>query len=52
MHHKLATNHLPSKPYTASSVVPVRELHAGHKGEILSHLLLLNEEDRRLRFGT
>lgn len=52
MHHKLATNHLPSKPYTAGSVVPVRELHAGHKVEILHHLLLLNEEDRRLRFGT
>ncbi|QWE28759.1 GNAT family N-acetyltransferase [Polynucleobacter sp. AM-7D1] len=52
MHHKLATNHLPSKPYTAGSVVPVRELHAGHKGEILRHLLLLSEEDRRLRFGT
>ena len=32
--------------------VPVRELHAGHRDEILSHLLLLNEEDRRLRFGT
>jgi RimJ/RimL family protein N-acetyltransferase len=30
----------------------VRELHAGHKVEVLRHLLLLNEEDRRLRFGT
>jgi RimJ/RimL family protein N-acetyltransferase len=36
----------------AGMVVPVRELHAGHRNEILSHLLLLNEEDRRLRFGT
>lgn len=52
MHNKLANSHLPSKPYAASLSVPVRELHAGHKDEILSHLLLLNEEDRRLRFGT
>jgi RimJ/RimL family protein N-acetyltransferase len=52
MHHKLAKSHLPSKPYTAGLVVPVRELHAGHRSEILRHLLLLNEEDRRLRFGT
>jgi RimJ/RimL family protein N-acetyltransferase len=33
-------------------VVHVRELHAGHRAEVLRHLLLLNEEDRRLRFGT
>jgi RimJ/RimL family protein N-acetyltransferase len=52
MHNKLVNSHLPSKPFVASSVVPVRELHAGHRERILQHLLLLNEEDRRLRFGT
>jgi RimJ/RimL family protein N-acetyltransferase len=52
MHNKLANNHSPSKLYAASLVVPVRELHAGHRDEILRHLLLLNDEDRRLRFGT
>ncbi|QWE16695.1 GNAT family N-acetyltransferase [Polynucleobacter sp. AP-Nino-20-G2] len=52
MHNKLANGHLPGKPYMAGLVVPVRELHAGHREEILRHLLLLNEEDRRLRFGT
>ena len=52
MHNKLANNHSPSKLYVASLVVPVRELHAGHRDEILHHLLLLNDEDRRLRFGT
>jgi RimJ/RimL family protein N-acetyltransferase len=52
MHNTLANSHLPGKPYIAMPVVPVRELHAGHRDEILRHLLLLNEEDRRLRFGT
>jgi len=52
MHNKLANGHLPSKPHMAGLAVPVRELHAGHRSEILRHLLLLNEEDRRLRFGT
>ena len=52
MHNKLANDHLPSKPYTAGQAVPVRELHAGHGAEILNHLLQLNDEDRRLRFGT
>jgi RimJ/RimL family protein N-acetyltransferase len=52
MHNKLANSHLPSKPYAAGSVVPVRELHAAHRERILQHLLQLNEEDRRLRFGT
>ena len=52
MHHKLAKSHLPSNPYKAGLVVPIRELHAGHRAEILRHLLLLNDEDRRLRFGT
>lgn len=52
MHNKKAINHLPVKPYTAGQAVPVRELHAGYREEILNHLLQLNEEDRRLRFGT
>ena len=52
MHNKLANSHLLSKPHMAGLAVPVRELHAGHRDEILRHLLLLNEEDRRLRFGT
>ena len=52
MHNKLANNHLPSKPYSARQAVPVRELHAGYRQEILNHLLQLNDEDRRLRFGT
>ena len=29
----------------------VRELHAGHREKILSHLMGLSEEDRTLRFG-
>jgi len=52
MHNKLGNSHLPSKPYAAGSVEPVRELHADHRERILKHLLQLNEEDRRLRFGT
>lgn len=52
MHNKLANGHLPTKPYAAGLLVPVRELHAVHRAEILRHLLLLNEDDRRLRFGT
>ena len=52
MHNKLASKHLPSKPYSARQAVPIRELHAGHTEEILRHLLQLNDEDRRLRFGT
>lgn len=52
MHNTLANSHSPLKPYTAGLVLPVRELHAGNRNEILQHLLLLNEEDRRLRFGT
>ena len=52
MHNKLANVHLPNTPYTAGQAVPVRELHAGHREEILQHLLQLNEEDRRMRFGT
>ena len=30
----------------------MRELHAGYREQILNHLLQLNDEDRRLRFGT
>ena len=52
MHNKLASKHLPVKPYSTGRTVPVRELHAGHRKEILQHLLQLNAEDRRLRFGT
>jgi RimJ/RimL family protein N-acetyltransferase len=52
MHNKLANSQLPSSPYRAGQAVPVRELHAGHRQEIMSHLLQLNDEDRRLRFGT
>ena len=52
MHNKLASNYLPSQPYETRLAVPVRELHAGHKAEILEHLLRLGDEDRRLRFGT
>jgi RimJ/RimL family protein N-acetyltransferase len=52
MHNKLANSHSPSKAYIEGQMVPVRELHAGHGAEVLHHLLLLNEEDRRLRFGT
>lgn len=52
MHNKLADSLFISKsPYAASLVVPVRELHSNHRGQILNHLLLLNEDDRRLRFG-
>ena len=52
MNTKLANSHLPSSLYTAGQAVPVRELHAGYRQEILNHLLQLNDEDRRLRFGT
>ena len=52
MHNKLANNHSLAKSYATGLAVPVRELHAGHRSEILSHLLQLGEEDRRLRFGT
>lgn len=52
MHNKLSESRLIAKPYRAGLAVPVRELHSGHRDEILRHLLLLNEEDRRLRFGT
>ena len=52
MHNKLANNHLPCSPYTAGQAIPVRELHAGYRDEILRHLLQLDDEDRRLRFGT
>lgn len=52
MHNKSSAARLIAKPYSAGLAVPVRELHVGHRSEILRHLLLLNEEDRRLRFGT
>lgn len=52
MHNNKANNHLPSRPHGISLSVPVLELHTSHKPEVLQHLLSLNEEDRRLRFGT
>ena len=52
MHNKLANSHSPSEPYVAGLAVPVRELNASHREAVLRHLLLLNDEDRRLRFGT
>lgn len=52
MHNKLANDHSLASPYTAGQVVPVRELRAGYRQEVLDHLLQLNDEDRRLRFGT
>jgi len=52
MHNKLANSHLPASPYSAWQTVPVSELHAGYREEILNHLLQLNDEDRRLHFGT
>jgi len=52
MHNKLASKHSPSRPYSAGTIVPVRELHAGQREEVLQHLLKLDDEDRRLRFGT
>jgi RimJ/RimL family protein N-acetyltransferase len=52
MHNKLANSHLPAKPYKIGLAVPVRELHEGHQQEILQHLISLNPEDRRLRFGS
>lgn len=52
MHNKSANNYLPAKPYKIGLAVPVRELHEGHQKEILQHLLSLNPEDRRLRFGS
>lgn len=52
MHNNSLEGRLITKPYSVCLVVPVRELHASHSGEILRHLLLLNAEDRRLRFGS
>jgi len=52
MNNQLVNGRLPRAPYTAGQAVPVRELHAGHREEILQHLLQLGDDDRRLRFGT
>ena len=43
---------IASKPYISGLSSPIRELRPSHKREILGHLLALNSEDRRLRFGT
>lgn len=51
--HKILTKRVPlTKPQKQGLVVPVRELHAGYREQVLQHFLELNEEDRRLRFGT
>lgn len=52
MHNAITSSHTTAQPRTASFAAPVRELHPRHRAEILSHLLQLSEEDRRLRFGT
>ena len=52
MHNKLTKIKLPSRPNAAGIPVPVRELNASHRTAILHHFLQLNDEDRRLRFGT
>ena len=52
MHNKFSKSHLPSSIHVAGIPVPVRELHAGHRAAILKHFLQLNDDDRRLRFGT
>lgn len=39
-------------PLSLGSKPQVRELHAGHRDDILTHFLHLNENDRRLRFGS
>ena len=52
MHNKFAHYYSPADPMPTSIGVPVRELHAGYRDKILAHLLQLNEDDRRMRFGT
>ena len=52
MHNKFSKSRLPGNPHVARVPVPVRELHAGHRAAILEHFLQLNDDDRRLRFGT
>jgi len=52
MHHLLAPYFSTSKPYKTGLAVPVRELHAGYRSQVLQHFLQLNDDDRRMRFGT
>lgn len=53
MHNIVANRpYISESPYVAGLTIPVRELHACHREQVLDHLLLLNEDDRRLRFGT
>ena len=52
MHNPFAHHYSPANPLPNSIGAPVRELHAGYRDKILSHLLQLNEDDRRMRFGT
>jgi GNAT superfamily N-acetyltransferase len=52
MHNKSASLLQSTRLNAGATLVPVRELHAGHREAILHHFLQLNEDDRRLRFGT
>ena len=52
MHKLLKKNVSSTKLQRQGLVVPIRELHAGYREQVLSHFLQLSDEDRRLRFGT
>ena len=52
MHNKLSSYQPTLSPSNSRALVPVRELHAGHRESILRHFLQLNADDRHLRFGT
>lgn len=52
MNKNVLTSHAATQPSAAILSIPVLELHAGYKDKILLHLLELNDDDRRLRFGT
>ncbi|BDX20713.1 GNAT family N-acetyltransferase [Polynucleobacter sp. TUM22923] len=52
MHKNVLTNQAATQLSATSFPIPVLELHAGYKDQILLHLLALNDDDRCLRFGT
>ena len=52
MKNHFISTQAPSKAQLARLAIPVRALHAGHRAKVLDHFLKLNEEDRRMRFGT
>ena len=52
MNNHFINTQAPSKAQLARLAVPVRALHAGHRAKVLDHFLKLNDEDRRMRFGT